>query len=239
MATAAPGNSRLRRSRNARVFCALGWRWGVGGAKSSLERRPRRRAEKRRVYGDGDVVALGASRCPRKSHDRESAGPQRQSRADARSEGAGLSHVVLKGHPPLVRGNPDADRPVAERVLEAFLKQQDVRSAEAVVVEARERAVAVDIRAAQCRLKVERYDVANRRRRSATRAPARRSRPSCFWKRRGIPGPSRRSSSRWDCSYRAHPVSRSSCRAAAHARDRSSNGGRSTRNPTRRTAGVS
>src|SRR4249919_2954235 len=126
MATAAPGNSRLRRSRNAR-----GRRTTTGLARSE-ERRPRRRAEKRRVYGDGDVVALGASRCPRKGHDRESAGPERQSRADARSEGAGLSRVVLKRYPPLVRGNPDPDRPVAERVLEAFVKQQDVRSAEAV-----------------------------------------------------------------------------------------------------------
>src|SRR5580704_7077876 len=56
----------------------------------------------------------------------------------------------------LVTHQGETNRQVPDRMFEAFAKEQQVRSAKAIVLIATQRRIAVDVRAAQCRLKIKR-----------------------------------------------------------------------------------
>src|ERR1700749_2578191 len=102
-----------------------------------------------------------AAAAPRKRQvdERKSASADGQSDGEALGEIARVEAIGALCHLPLLEEDIRADRS-PERMLDALLKSNQVRSAEPVVVVGRQQPLAVEIGSAERRLKIERHDIA-------------------------------------------------------------------------------
>ena len=92
----------------------------------------------------------------RQVHQREPACAQRQTNGDAVAELARSQTDAFRGDLPLLEQQIGPDRS-PDRVLNALLQREEIRPAELVVVVRAEEALAIDVGAAQRRLKVKRH----------------------------------------------------------------------------------
>src|SRR5690349_8555067 len=123
---------------------------------------PGRSPEKRRADGEREMMSFGAAGGPRRDDRRKASGPERQTERVAVQQVVEIQPVLLARDLALIGGEPDAHRRLEDRVLEALLDDDQVRTAEAIVVVAWQNAAAVDIRSADRLLQVERHDVSAR-----------------------------------------------------------------------------
>src|SRR5262249_9755765 len=138
--------------------------WSANFRKSrsdpSMNRRPGRAADQRRPDGECHMTSFAAACRERQDDHRKPAGTKGQAGSDAVAEISGITDILLtlERHLALLGRQPDADGPGPQRMLDALLEQEQMRTTEAVVVVAREQPLAVDVGAAERPLEVERDD---------------------------------------------------------------------------------
>src|SRR5215471_3883122 len=93
-------------------------------------------AEKRRIDGERDVIALAAAGGVREDDGGEASGSEGHAEAVTVAQVTESNTFVLQRHLALVRADKRSDRTV-NRVLDRFLQQQDVRTPETIVVKTR------------------------------------------------------------------------------------------------------
>src|SRR5262245_45845925 len=131
-------------------------------AGALLQRRSGRSTEQRCADREREMMTLGAAGGPRRDDRREPAGPERQTERIAANHVVEAEALLLERHLTLFGGQPDADRCLEDRMLEALLQHEQMRAAEAVVLVAGQDAVAVDVGTADRLLKVERDHIPGR-----------------------------------------------------------------------------
>src|SRR5579883_661562 len=132
------------------------------GTGSLVEARAATAAEQRRVHGSGGVRALVAAPGKQEPNHWEAAGPERCAYRVAVPQVREVQVTSVEGDFTFVHHGGYADR-TPDRMFEAGARQNGVRGAEAVVRITRERRIAVQVRSAERRLKVERHDVSGGR----------------------------------------------------------------------------
>src|SRR6185437_2970895 len=103
------------------------------------------------------MMAFAAAPGKEQKHLRKAARSQRQAGAEAVPQISKINIARCQRHFPLVRRKSESHRP-PDGVLKTFSKQQQVRRAEAIILKAAKRGIAVNVRSAERWLEIKRHE---------------------------------------------------------------------------------
>src|SRR5216683_2039554 len=115
---------------------------------------PRRTAQQGGVYVDNRMRAFVAAPSEEQKHLRKAPSPQREAGSKAMDPGIGSQVSTLQANFAFLRHDGKPERP-PDGVLQALAKEHDIGSAKTKILITAERRIAVDVHAAECRLKIE------------------------------------------------------------------------------------